>query len=227
MVNITKVTGFTLVELSIIVAITGILAAIAIPSFLQADTRAQVAKAKADMAAIDLACHISFQDRDIPPLACNLNPTFDCPYIPIGIPAGTCGTKVSDRFIQLTTPIDYLPTHYENGDPFKPPGLTSGYDSYDYWSVSTWQYMFSGTHPNAHAPNFSGTVRGALWRLSSAGPDHVQTLGGPSPPASASNPGYDYDPTNGTVSMGDIVHVGPKSDDPGNCMYPDEVVPCW
>ena len=62
-----------------------------------------------------------------------------------------------------------------------------------------------------------------MWRMVSAGPDRIQTYGSSNPVP----PGCNYDPTNGTVSYGDIVRVGPKSSDPGNCMYPDKVIPCW
>lgn len=63
-----------------------------------------------------------------------------------------------------------------------------------------------------------------MWRLVSAGPDRNQTYGSPN---ALPFPGIDYDPTNGTVSYGDIVRVGPKSSDRGSCMYPDKVIPCW
>ena len=47
--------AFTLIELLIVVAIIAILAAIAVPNFLEAQTRSKVSRTKADMRAMATA----------------------------------------------------------------------------------------------------------------------------------------------------------------------------
>ncbi|MGC9326089.1 MAG: type IV pilin protein [Candidatus Hinthialibacter sp.] len=182
--------GFTLIELLIVVAIIGILAAIAVPNFLNAQVRAKVARAQADMKNIKTALE-SYQ------LDYNNFPTARANAI-----TGETGQiALSRRFYPLTTPVSYMssiPT-----DPFwsqlsaERPDF---FDTYDYFDD------YSGVHFDNGEPG-SGT-RGYSYRLSSAGPDHVMCWGNPRHFFDATHSGVDYDTSNGVVSDGDIVTVG-------------------
>jgi prepilin-type N-terminal cleavage/methylation domain-containing protein len=59
--------GFTLIELLIVIAIILILIAIALPNFLEAQIRAKVTKAKAELRTIDIAMQEYFLDFKIYP----------------------------------------------------------------------------------------------------------------------------------------------------------------
>jgi prepilin-type N-terminal cleavage/methylation domain-containing protein len=75
--------GFTLIELLIVVAIIAILAAIAVPNFLEAQVRAKVARAKTDMRTMSIAVDAYHVDNN-------------------GYP------DVFTRMLVITTPISYI-----------------------------------------------------------------------------------------------------------------------
>ena len=64
--HVTKQRGFTLIELLIVVAIIAILAAIAVPNFLEAQTRSKVARCKADMRTVATAIEAYTLDYNRP-----------------------------------------------------------------------------------------------------------------------------------------------------------------
>jgi type II secretion system protein G len=80
--------GFTLIELLVVVAIISLLAAIAIPNFLMASTRAKVTKAKSDMRVLAEALEMYHADNNMYPQAAAILPR--------------------KRLEPLTTPIGYL-----------------------------------------------------------------------------------------------------------------------
>ena len=85
--------AFTLIELLVVVAIIAILAAIALPNFLEAQTRARVARVKSDLRTLSMAIETYTVDFNRPP--------YD------GEPGGGhYGWVNSQR--QLTTPVAYI-----------------------------------------------------------------------------------------------------------------------
>ncbi len=108
--------GFTLIELLIVVAIIGILAAIAVPNFLNAQLRARLAQMQTDLKALGNSLLIYRMDNK-----CYFDNTASNPY---------------RELRPLTTPMPYI-TAIPN-DPFRRPGNTR-YQSktahYDYTAV--------------------------------------------------------------------------------------------
>ena len=59
-----RLRAFTLIELLIVVAIIAILAAIAVPNFLEAQTRSKVSRSKADIRTQAIAMEAYFVDHN-------------------------------------------------------------------------------------------------------------------------------------------------------------------
>ena len=67
--------AFTLIELLIVVAIIAILAAIAVPNFLEAQVRSKVSRTKADMRSLATAIEAYAVDNTVyPPLVAKNSP---------------------------------------------------------------------------------------------------------------------------------------------------------
>ena len=204
-----KQKGFTLIELMIVVAIIAILAAIAVPNFLEAQTRAKVSRAKADMRSIGVAVESYHVDNNAYPWYPNI---VDHPmrgFTPV----------------ELTTPIAYLtglpsdPFVYNINQMYggrRPTGevlpiFPNPLNLFNYESrkqygedIEVWWDWYGPDYVD--------------WFIVTSGPDGWSWInegetfhgngaeywaGSPWPGASLW-----YDPTNGTISWGDIVYWG-------------------
>lgn len=196
-----KTHAFTLIELLIVVAIIAILAAIAVPNFLEAQTRSKVSRAKADMRSLGTALEAYCVDQNSYP-----------------IPSQRGLDMMSDA-PELTTPVSYITTN---------PYDTFGYA--DKWGTDTalpgvsfppqrntgYKYCSFKKTRNPLHPAWADLIfmpdskerRGFI--LFSYGPDRAQS--GLDTFASGmvgmSGINGNYDPTNGTVSNGDIARTG-------------------
>ena len=89
--NMNKREGFTLIELMIVVAIIGILAAIAIPNFIKFQLRAKAGESKVNLAGIRTAEESYFADAgtylDFPETPAAMGAQLKVPFNPAGCPA--------------------------------------------------------------------------------------------------------------------------------------------
>ena len=203
--------GFTLIELLIVVAIIGILAAIAVPNFLNAQTRARVARVKADLRNVGTALETYFVDRG-------------------NYPNGNDPNDLLVGCRELTTPISYL-SSVDLIDPFNnEPGWTDHVRVYHYYNPETYEnnpsLTWGGRAGLQYGDGASIAVRDAFI-LFSEGPDQTwqfcEWFFVRNAPVVDKEPANQYgafvwDATNGLVSLGDIGWHG-GSDNHGRGAY--------
>ncbi len=188
--------AFTLIELLIVVAIIGILAAIAVPNFLNAQIRAKVARVESDMRSIATAMESYRLDHN------------DYPHI---FPP----TLMLARYVPLTTPVAYMSSiPYDPFNTNPTDTATGAKDSsntdgvYDYWTRLA-------ANGNAKGAGYWGQVTAFPagryeWQLRGFGPSQTW-IGSLIYPAGHPRAGeyMSYDVSNGVRSLGNIVRYGP------------------
>ena len=97
--------GFTLIELLTVIAIIAILTAIAAANLLEAQTRAKVSRAKADLRTLTLAVEVYRVDHNAYPLVADEKGEAIAPYPPIGLGPEAFETRLSPS---VTTPVPYI-----------------------------------------------------------------------------------------------------------------------
>ncbi len=208
--------GFTLIELLIVVAIIAILAAIAVPNFLEAQTRAKVSRTTSDMRTLATAFETYTVDHNRPPTVLTGYPGSLLNGPSLVNSANTGIAWVSYRFRRVTTPIAYITSVFpdvfaQGGKTKTSTGATSvNYDSFDYIDM----HLDKDLGRTGTAVRQGGLTSGGSWRVASCGPDNIQAFGGSTVGATNNYLGVDYDATNGTVSTGDIVRVGGSAPTP-------------
>lgn len=204
--------AFTLIELLIVVAIIAILAAIAVPNFLEAQVRAKNTRVLNDMRSIATALETyRLENSGYPEYAVIVTP----PGTTIQDPAVVHGMDYFEHLSRrpglcVTTPIAYLNTippdlwaigHFDDGP-------RPQIHDFSYKNSRQNNRIFTGDRSTEPwlGPNGEKLLKDwGEWRLSSGGPDGTRI--------GDIKKNIIYDPSNGTTSAGDIVrsHRNPLS----------------
>ncbi|MEI7634048.1 MAG: prepilin-type N-terminal cleavage/methylation domain-containing protein [bacterium] len=204
--------GFTLIELLIVVAIIAILAAIAVPNFLEAQVRSKTARVKADLRTLATAVESYLTDHNTYISHMLIEQTIGAisdpwnPYDPsFSAAPGSWNEFHFSRKISITTPVAYITSvpldpFYTTNAPVNPGSTIIAASK----NPIRAEYMYSFSKQSAaDAATVDAFMKAyGSWRLWSGGPDRFRREIFLRSPASESM--RIYDPTNGSISVGDI-----------------------
>lgn len=205
--------AFTLIELLVVVGIISILSAIAIPNFMEAQTRAKIAKVQSDLRTCEMALQAYRID-------CNKYPILR--RSPSGnVESWNCGGATGNLSLYpcLTTPIAYISSFEGLLDPFAKSKRRLNTDKVceKFGLPLTYLYAKSGTRNHAATPAERRARNGNYFVLWSLGPS------GKAYNSSQDEDGWvhtflcedqweiiderHYDPSNGTASKGYVMRT--------------------
>ena len=177
--------AFTLIEIMLVVVIIGILAAIAVPNFLNARMRATVTRTYGDLKALHKAMEMYRIDNN------GYVPDYDSGAVP--------GVSISMNevltYAKLTSPVSYMASI-----PLDPYFLQTTTKSLHPKSVAYFQY--AGPHSGRQDPRDAWRPSGTLYTMTSLGPDKIDQSAWSYPHPTAYTVSYNM--SNGLQSKGDI-----------------------